>query len=1039
MGLGALGQLGYVTTALSATQTAPSTLGDTLAFLGYFLPTVTAIFAFPRRSELLISRFRQVLDALVITMGVLVISEATVLGAVLELTDTTTLAGWLHLAYLVADIAICALVLCIGMRQLPGDRLTWFFLGSGLLVVAVSDSIYVRLLADGAMYLTATPLAAGWMLGPVLIGLATVVPMTGRLSKGRDHTVLLQLLPYLPVVGSLVVLGLGAGENDPFLLITGGLLLVVLMIRQVMIVYENVGLTRDLEGKVAARTAELTTLGSIVTSSSDAIVGVSRGNRITAWNPAAEKLFRQPAADVVGRSPDVLRDGAAGETTALLERAARGEGLDAYEMDWRRQDGSQVPLAMTVSPILDADGVQGISIFAQDITERRHAAEVLEQAREDALASSQLKSEFLATMSHEIRTPMNAVIGLTSLLLETELDDTQRMYAEGVQSAGDALLTVIDDILDFSKLEAGKVILDHSDFSPSRLVEEVGTLIAPAAATKGLELIAYGLPDVPAAVRGDVGRVRQILLNLASNAVKFTPHGEVIIKVGALATDRDRTRLRFEVIDTGIGIAEKDQGRLFESFSQADASTTRRFGGTGLGLAISRRLVEVMGGTIGLESEVDVGTTFWVEVTLRTAGRVESSVEGFSRDLLADLRALVVDDNATNRTLLDAQLARWGMHADAADSAVAAFEMLRTAALDGHPYDLVALDAHMPDVDGLGLAARVTADPLLSGQPMIMLTSGLHPEPEVMHEAGISYWLPKPVRSADLFDRLMRLMAPRESELQARRRSILNPSATAADDGPILIVDPHPVGRLIARRLVSRLGYQVHDVTDGDEALEAIKATTYAAVLIDCRTGSSEGLESARGIHRLAGNDATPIVAMIAHATAEERERCLAAGIDHHVSRPLDSDVLRATLAETRPVLVQPDRRARSTSNGPGEDPDVIDASRLEDLAELSTSDGTSMLTSLIESFILRAESRVEALERAVTDGDLEAVTAVAHELKGASGTIGAPRVMSCVAEIEHRARHGLAPSTDALPRLRTELTAATGALADYARQSHAR
>ena len=238
-------------------QTAPSTLGDTLAFLGYFLPTVTAIFAFPRRAELLISRFRQVLDALVITIGVLVISEATVLGAVLELTDTTTLAGWLHLAYLVADIAICALVLCIGMRQLPGDRLTWFFLGSGLLVVAVSDSIYVRLLADGATNLTATPLAAGWMLGPVLIGLATVVPMTGRRPADRDYTVLLQLLPYVPVVGSLVVLGLGAGENDPFLLITGALLLVVLMIRQVMIVYENVSLTRDLEGKVAARTAEL--------------------------------------------------------------------------------------------------------------------------------------------------------------------------------------------------------------------------------------------------------------------------------------------------------------------------------------------------------------------------------------------------------------------------------------------------------------------------------------------------------------------------------------------------------------------------------------------------------------------------------------------------------------------------------------------------------------------------------------------------------------------------------------------------------------
>jgi two-component system sensor histidine kinase/response regulator len=1040
MGLGALGQLGYVVTALSATRTAPSTLGDTLAFLGYFLPTVTAIFAFPRRAELLISRFRQVLDALVITIGVLLISEATVLGAVLELTDTTTLAGWLHLAYLVADIAICALVLCIGMRQLPGDRLTWFFLGSGLLVVAVSDSIYVRLLVDGATNLTATPLAAGWMLGPVLIGLATVIPMTGRQSHGRDYTVLLQLLPYVPVVGSLVVLALGVGAKDPFLLITGGLLLVVVMIRQVMIVYENVGLTRDLEGKVAARTAELTTLGSIVTSSSDAIVGVSRDNRITAWNPAAEKLFRHSAAEVVGRSPEVLREGAAGETSVLLARATRGEELSTYEMDWRRRDGSQVPLAMTISPILDTDGVQGISIFAQDITERRHAAEVLEQAREDALASSQLKSEFLATMSHEIRTPMNAVIGLTSLLLETELDDTQHMYAEGVRSAGDALLTVIDDILDFSKLEAGKVVLDHSDFSPSRLVEEVGALIAPAAATKGLELIAYGLPDVPAAVHGDVGRVRQILLNLAANAVKFTFRGEVIIKVGALTTDRDRTRLRFEVIDTGIGIAEKDQGRLFESFSQADASTTRRFGGTGLGLAISRRLVEVMGGTIGLESEVDVGTTFWFEVTLRNADRVDPSVDGFSRDLLAGLRVLVVDDNATNRTLLDAQLAGWGIHPDAADNAASALEMLRTAALAGHPYDLVALDAHMPDVDGLGLAAQVRADPLLDGQLMIMLTSGLHPEPEVMRGAGISYWLPKPVRSADLFDRLMRLMTPRETELQSRRRTRQHPSAVAADGGPVLIVDSHPVGRLVAKRLVSRLGYPVHDVTDGEEALDAIKVTRYAAVLIDCPPGSSEGVDSARAIRRFDGDDPTPMVAMIAHPTAEERDRCLAVGIEHHVSRPLDSDVLRATLAEVaRRVLVQQQGGHQGTSsNGSGPDGDVIDASRLQDLAELTSGDGTSLLTSLIESFILRAGSRVEALELAVGEGDLEAVTAVAHELKGASGTIGAPRVMSCAAAIERLSRAEQLPGPESLPQLRAELAAATGALADYARQPNA-
>ncbi|HEU5485665.1 MAG TPA: ATP-binding protein, partial [Microlunatus sp.] len=746
MGLGAVGQLGWVATALSETQATPSALADTLGFLGYFLPTVAAVFAFPRRSELLISRLRQVLDVLVITIGVILISEATVLGTVLEVTDTTTLAGWLHLSYLVADIAICALVLCLGMRQLPGDRITWFVLGSGLLVVAVSDSIYVSLLAYGQTNLLATPLAAGWMLGPVLIGLAAFIPMTGRVTRGRDYTLVLQLLPYGPVVGALLVLVLSPVSRDPFLLVTAFLLLLTVACRQVMIVYENVSLTRDLEAKVASRTAELTTLGSIVTSSTDAIVGVSQDNRITTWNPAAALLYGFPATEVIGQSPKVLLPEAGPLAKDLIARAERGEQLDGYEIDWQRPDGSTLPIAMTVSPIVGADGVEGISVFARDVTQRRREAEALERAREEALASSRLKSEFLATMSHEIRTPMNAVIGLTSLLLETELDRTQRTYAEGVQSAGDALLGVIDDILDFSKLEAGKVVLDQQDFSPRRLVEEVGALMAPAASAKGLELIAYCLPGVPAAVHGDAGRIRQILLNLASNAVKFTPQGEVVIKVAAANDDRDRTRLRFDVIDTGIGIAAKDQGRLFESFSQADASTTRRFGGTGLGLAISRRLVEVMGGSIGLESEVDVGSTFSFELTLRTAPKPEPSSEELSHDLLVGLRVLVVDDNATNRTLLQAQLGAWQMHTDLADAAPRAFEILRTAALQGQPYDIITLDAHMPEVDGLDLARRVTADPVLEGSSMIMLTSGLYPEPQTMRDAGLTQWLPKPDR-----------------------------------------------------------------------------------------------------------------------------------------------------------------------------------------------------------------------------------------------------------------------------------------------------
>jgi PAS domain S-box-containing protein len=1034
LGLGAIGQLGWVASAMSSTTASPSAVGDTLAFLGYFLPTLMAVLAFPRRAELLISRFRQALDVAVISIGVLLISEATVLGQVLEQTDPGTLSGWLHVAYLVADVTICALILCLGMRQLPGDRLTWLFLGTGLLVISISDSIYVRLLSDGVTTATATPLAAGWMIGPVLVGMATFIPMTGEVSRGRDYALLIQLLPYIPVVGALLLLAVGATDRHPYFLVTAALLLLAVMVRQVMIVYENVSLTRDLEAKVASRTSELAALGSIVTSSIDAIVGVSAENKITAWNVAAERLFGYPVAQVLGRAPDFLLTRTGTTAGELLGRAQRGEELEGHEITWHRPDGSVVPIAMTISPIVGTAGVQGISIFAQDITGRRREAEALEQAREEALATARLKSEFLATMSHEIRTPMNAVIGLTSLLLETELDLTQRTYAEGVQSAGDALLNVIDDILDFSKLEAGKVVLDQSDFSPRQLIEEVGALMAPAASAKGLELIAYCLPEVPAAVHGDVGRIRQILLNLASNAVKFTTTGEVVIKVEAPTVERDRTRLRFQVIDTGIGIAEKDQGRLFESFSQADASTTRRFGGTGLGLAISRRLVEVMGGTIALSSQVDVGSTFTVELSLRTAARAEPGLDTFDHDTLVGLQVLVVDDNDTNRHLLETQLEAWSLRPSGAEDAETAFAMLRSAALEGQPYDFAALDAHMPVVDGLELARRITTDPVLRGLPMIMLTSGLYPDPQTMREVGITQWLPKPIRHADLFDRLIRLLAPREHELRRRRAYLESEDRRLTPQGTLLVIDDQPANRVIARRLLVGAGFDVRCASDGQEGLELLSQTEYSAVVVDVDMPVMDGFETARAIRQLDGElGRIPIVGVVDHLSTEGRERCWAAGIQRLVFRPLDSASLESALDGLWDMTAAP-----SGSEGgvvTSSELPVLDPSRLADLAELVAADGTSLVDSMIESYVRRSTERAELLQRAVAEDDQQTVVAVAHELKGSSATIGAQRVTECASAIEQRARSGATPDAEAVQELLRELDIAVQDLAAHRRR----
>ena len=1028
--LGALGQVWYTVRASSGAG--PSPVFDTFAYLSYAIPVIAALFAFPKPPTLLISRFRSVLDALVITVSLVFISEATVLRPVREATDLDGLAGWYGLAYPIADLAICSVVFTLGMRQPARNRATWLCLGSGLVALAVTDSIYVRLAAEGQQNLTATPLMLGWMAAPVLAGLATLVPQRERATRARDFTLAAQLVPYVPVWGAIVVLATVQIRADSFLLAAGILLLTAVTVRQVMIVYENVSLTRNLEAKVAARTAELATLGSIVTSSSDAIVGVSLDNVVTAWNPAAERLYGHSAAEVVGRSPAFLEPSAREAVRALLDRAAQEDELGSYELDWPRPDGTTVPVALRVSSIRDGDTVRGISIFGQDITDRRRVAKTLERAREEALESSRLKSEFLATMSHEIRTPMNGVIGLTSLLLQTELDHIQRQYAEGVRGAGEALLSVINDILDFSKLEAGKVVLDPADFDPRRLVEDVGALLAPAAFAKHLELVAYCLPEVPRALHGDAGRIRQILLNLASNAVKFTSEGEVAIRVRSFPLDDGRVKLRFDVSDTGIGIAEQDRGRLFESFSQADASTTRRFGGTGLGLAICRRLVEVMEGELGLDSQLGAGSNFWFEIPLPVGEALESVEELPTSEALKGLRVLVVDDNATNRGILEAQLTSWRMDPELVENAASALAKLRHRVSVGEPYDLVVLDMFMPDIDGLQLARAISNDPALSGTPMIMLTSSSQLEPGLLQEAGIGQWLTKPLRSSELYDRLIRLIAAKEPDVSRGRSEQRKPAdpPQESSSGRILVVEDNSLNQLVAEGVLSRLGYQVHSVSNGLEAVQALEAGRYSAVLMDCHMPVMDGFTATREIRRNQANGPRiPIIAMTAGALAEDRDRCLAAGMDDYVSKPVDLEALKAVLArwvtEQRSTTDEP----ASTGEAVAEEP-AIDQDRLESLRALQGPDGSSLLDSLIEAFLRHSDGLLGKLKDAARVGDDERLAAAAHELKGAASTIGATQVAALAGEIESQARRAArAPEEGRLAQLGGEIERAKAAL----------
>ncbi|MCW2810744.1 MAG: hypothetical protein JWP61_1202 [Friedmanniella sp.] len=1035
MGLGLIGQLLYTYDALQTTHAAKAGWQDAVSYLGYAVPLIAALFAFPKPPSRLISRFRVMLDAVVITLGVILVSEATVLRVVREKADLTTMSGWMGLAYPIADVAICSVLFTLGMRQRPRDRATWGCLGVGLVVLVVTDSLYVRLGAEGVDNLTGSPLVAGWIAAPVLIGLSASISRQHTPSSSHRFSLLAQLVPYGPVLGTMVVLGSGTATGDRFFTAGGAVLLLAVAVRQVMIVWENVTLTRDLEQKVALRTADLATMGSIVTSSADAVVGVSADGLVTAWNPAAERLYGHRSEDVLGQPVTFFTAAGVERVRRLLEDARQGRRLDAYELDYEHPDGGILPVAVTVSPVVSDGAVCGISLFGQDITQRRTAAVALETARQEALESSRLKSEFLATMSHEIRTPMNGVIGLTSLLLDTELDETQRQYAEGVRGAGEALLSVINDILDFSKLEAGKVVLDPTEFDPRGLVEDVGALLAPAASSKQLELIVYCPSEVPTAVLGDPGRIRQILLNLASNAVKFTPTGEVAVKVSTVPAPAGQARLRFEVADTGIGINPGDQSRLFESFSQADASTTRRFGGTGLGLAISRSLVDVMGGSIGVQSELGAGSTFWFEIPLPLA---QAGAEPLpSSDLLSDLRVLVVDDNATNRTILDAQLRSWRMHPELVADATTALARLRARAAEGRPFDLAVLDMLMPGTDGLELATQISTDPALGELPMLMLTSSLQVPPEVFSAAGIGQWLTKPVRGQELFDKLMRLMAPIETDLNERKRTRQHlPLEKAPDLGRILVVEDNLLNQLVAEGVLSRLGYQSRCVNDGLQALDALRAGSYAAVLMDCHMPVMDGYTATEQIRRrqAAGElSYLPVIAMTAGALAEDRDRCLNAGMDDYISKPVNFEALEVTLARWvgRTSGADPEPGAATPEDG-----DelwtvaTLDNSRLADLADLRAADGTSMLDIIVDTFLERSGNRLEALRTAAAAGDAGTLADAAHELRGTSATIGADRVAQLCGTMERTARQqGSVPASAELDRLAVELTRASTAL----------
>ena len=759
---------------------------------------------------------------------------------------------------------------------------------------------------------------------------------------------------------------------------------------------------------------------ALVKNSPVAIVIMDMESNIISCNPAFEVLYGYQQEEVIGKNLDRLisKNADLEEADQYSKDVAQGKTIHGYGQRIRK-DGSQVDVEIFGVPVIVDGKGYGILGIYHDVTD-------ILQARRDAEAADRAKSEFLANMSHEIRTPMNGIIGMVELAQGTTLTLEQKDYLNTAKESADALLSLLNDILDFAKIESGYLSLEEIDFDPGNTVESVTTSIAPRAETKGLEVLCLIQPNIPSRLIGDPGRLRQILMNLAGNAIKFTSHGEIVIRVALEKEVDNKVILKFAVTDTGIGIPADRQAAVFDRFVQVDSSTTRKFGGTGLGLAISKQLVELMHGKIGIISEPNVGSTFWftAEFERSTSPIIEPSQ--IPSDL-RDTHILIVDDNPTNRLILTKELQYFGCRADSIGDSMVIIPQMISAVEIGDPYKIVLLDMQMPEKDGMTALAEIKQNDMVKDVHVIILTSmGHRGDAGKLTSLGCDGYLVKPVKKDNLKEMILTVLGqkPYEANLKTptgplvtshtiseRRRKLVH----------ILLAEDNAINQKLAVNLLQKSGYSVDVVDNGKMAVEAMLNQAYTLVLMDVQMPEMDGFEATQEfrIKDTAGKK-TPIIAMTAHAMKGDRERCLAAGMDDYLSKPLEPrefyQTLNKWISSSIPKtgtldldkIPQPEIVLKKTEQHPNEPVNLVEA-----LPRFG--DDLDFFKTMLGEFIHNLPERIKTLEEALEQGDTKSVTRLGHNLKGASANFSAEGVRSAAAEIEINGYNGEMTNVSAL------------------------